>query len=232
MPYNPDYDWAVLLGRSLVIKALSKLDDDEASEKKEVDESFLQQEALNKLRALLPSSNLKNKEFSIRDDLGFDSSRNPCADIVIFNPWEDPENKNVYTIAEIKRSYERAANQRELIQDIARLVVLAKRRNVSTYLFLCGRDINVSKLLKVPACNFLSSDFDSPNINVDTSDIFDEIESSYVEALKNAGVEKIKTKLLQPFTLSGYSSYVWRVQSQENETIRDKITCWIYESKT
>jgi hypothetical protein len=192
MPYNPDYDWAVLLGRSLVIKAISKLDEDEASESKEVEESFLQQEALTKLRALLPSSNLKNKEFSIRDDLGFDRSTNPCADIVIFNPWEDPENKNVYTIAEIKRSYERSSNKKELIQDIARLVVLAKRRNVSTYLFLCGRDINTSKLLGTSAHKFLSRESTNPTIQVDTSDIFKELESNYKEALKKCWCRKNK----------------------------------------
>ncbi|EGL53512.1 hypothetical protein MAMP_01200 [Methylophaga aminisulfidivorans MP] len=231
MPYNPDYEWAVLLGRSLVKKAISKLDDDEAGDSKEVSESFLQEEALNKLRALLPSSNLKNKEFSIRDDLGFESSKNPCADIVIFNPWENPENKNVYTIAEIKRSYERSSNKKEVIQDIARLAVLAKRRSVSTYLFLCGRDVNISKLFNTSVNKYISQDSISPAIQVGSKVLFDDLDSSYIDALTKAGVKKVKTKLLQPFSLDGYSSYVWRVQSQEDETIRDKITCWIYESK-
>ncbi|WP_461536402.1 hypothetical protein [Spongorhabdus nitratireducens] len=231
MPYNPDYEWAVLLGRSLVKKAISKLDDDEAEGSKEVTESFLQEEALNKLRALLPSSNLKNKEFSIRDDLGFENSRNPCADIVIFNPWEDPENKNVYTIAEIKRSYERSSNKKEIIQDIARLAVLAKRRNVSTYLFLCGRDTNISRLFKTSVNEFISQDSSSPTIQFEGNVLSKDLDTIYIDALNKAGVQKVKTKLLQPFSLDGYSSYVWRVQTQQDEEIRDKINYWVYESK-
>jgi len=231
MPYNPNFEWAVLLGRSLVKKAISKLDDDEAGESEEVLESFLQDEALTKLRALLPSSNLKKKEFSIRNDLGFDSTKNPRADFVIFNPWENPENENVYTIAEIKRSYERSSNKKEVIRDIARLAVLAKKRRVSTYLFLCGRDINISKLFDTSINKYLSDDSNNTTRQVDSKVLFNELDSSYINALTKAGVKKIKTKLLQPFSLDGYSSYVWRVQSQEDEKIRDKITYWIYESK-
>lgn len=227
MSHNLEEDWVNQLSLTFVIEALAKLNRDKSGPEVEVDEAYLQSIALEELTRTLPSSNLKKREFSIKDDLNF--STNICADLVIFNPWDDPIKNNVYTFIEIKRTYERATNHKGVIQDIARLVMLAKKRQISTYLFLCGRDSNIEKIFETCLLDFLSKDIEETDKNILPQVLSENLSDSYQEALKTSEVTEINTKLLTPKSTSGYSCYVWRVQSQQLEDIKDKIKFKICE---
>ncbi|CAH6878540.1 conserved hypothetical protein [Vibrio chagasii] len=234
MPYNSSRDWATALGQTLVKMAIATLDMNDQSPESELDEAALQQIALNRLSTILPTSNLKMKEYPIQDALGFSPNQHTRADLAIFNPWDDPVSQNIFTIAEIKRTYERSSNHTDVIQDIARLAILAKKKNVSTYLFLCGRDKNIKKLFTKSVSNFLSQeeeDIKKTTINFDINKIVPELKADYENSLRDAKVTNIITKLIQPLTLDGYSCFVWRVQTQNKEPAKEQISFWIYDGK-
>ncbi|MEP0073169.1 MAG: hypothetical protein ABJE79_10725, partial [Marinomonas sp.] len=217
------------LTKTFAIQALAELNKRRASSEEELDEATLQNIALEYLIKVLPMSNLKKKEFSIREDLGFSSDKSPCADLVIFNPWDNPKLENIYTLIEIKRTYERSVEYKKVIQDIARLVVVSRKRGVSTYLFLCGRETNIKKLFKGPVSSFLSTEVSEPDLETKNINLSKYLECDYKKALSSCDVQIINTKLLTPVTLDGYSCFAWRIQSQKEEKIRDKIKFVVIE---
>lgn len=164
-----------------------------------------------------------------REALSFPTTKYVKADLAIYKPWkEDGEEDRIFTIAEIKRTYERSSNVNEVLQDIARLSILASVYRVTTYLFLCGRPQNTKKLLgHGKLVGTLSDDSDNEERSFDAKKLLPDMDADYNNALTVRGVNEISTRLVQPFVQTEYSSYVWRIQTGKDQLIRDELKFYV-----
>jgi hypothetical protein len=192
----------------------------------EAEEAILRAGAITLFTRLLPDRELCDKDFPISVDLGFSTSAS--ADVVVLEPWAtasaDDNDRQVFTLLELKRTYERARNTAAVLRDIARLGILAKKRRLSTYFVLCGRPGNLDRLFADgTVAALLSRDQQHATKTVGVSALSPALTADYKRAVNTAAIVTLQTTLRTADPGEAYRCYVWRIQTDAREPHRDTI---------